>query len=126
MSIKAQSPELNPAVAVDDAPTIADLETQLREINVRLSEARKAEKRAFLQAVMDNVPALGISQDELLIAAGFKKPAPVRAPAKYYDPNTGKQWSGRGPRPQWLQGKNLNDFLIDRAGQVPQPWWPGE
>ncbi|WP_186258933.1 H-NS family nucleoid-associated regulatory protein [Burkholderia gladioli] len=126
MSNNPQSLDQVPLVATDDAPTIADLEAQLREINARLGEARKAERRNFLQAVAENVSALGISQDELLIAAGFKKPALVRAPAKYYDPNTGKQWSGRGPRPQWLQGKNLDEFLIDRAMQAPQPWWPGE
>lgn len=126
MSNNPQALDQRATVTADDVPIIADLESQLREINVRLGEARKAEKRAFLQAVVDNVPALGISQDELLIAAGFKKPAPVRAPAKYYDPNTGKKWSGRGPRPRWLQGENLDEFLIDRAAPAPQPWWPGE
>ncbi|WP_241766993.1 H-NS family nucleoid-associated regulatory protein [Burkholderia glumae] len=47
----------------------------------------------------------------------------VRSPAKYYDSNTGKQWSGRGLRPQW---QDLDEFLANRERQAPQPWWPGE
>lgn len=46
-----------------------------------------------------------------------------RAAAQFYDPSSGRSWSGRGPRPKWLVGKNLDDYRIDR---VPQPWWPGE
>lgn len=116
----------NPSSTDQNALYIAELEAQLREVNARLVEARKAEKRDFLQTVAGNVQALGISEDELMIAAGFKKPTQERAPAKYYDPNSGKKWSGRGPRPQWLRDKNLDEYLIDRAGQAPQPWWPGE
>jgi DNA-binding protein H-NS len=32
--------------------------------------------------------------------------------AKYQDPETGKQWSGRGLAPKWLQGKDKSKYLI--------------
>lgn len=65
----------------------------------------------------------GIIEDELLRAAGSRKSHKPRAQAKYYDLPSVKQWSGFGPRPKWLEGKNLDDYLIERAAK---PWWPGE
>lgn len=63
-----------------------------------------------------------ITEVELLRAAGFVKDKPKKLPAKYYDPSTGKSWTGRGACPKWLIGKNLDDYLIRPA---PEPWWPG-
>ncbi|HHT8966434.1 TPA: H-NS family nucleoid-associated regulatory protein [Burkholderia cenocepacia] len=102
---------------------LQELQTQLRDLNVQLAEAKSAAKRALLGAIKDQAQELGITQDELLIAAGFKKPRRARAPAKYYDPSSGRSWSGHGPRPKWLDGKNLEDYLVDRAAKA---WWPGE
>ncbi|MFW6855420.1 H-NS family nucleoid-associated regulatory protein [Burkholderia gladioli] len=106
--------------------TLPELQSQLRDINIKLGEARVAEKRALLDTIKDQAQALGITRDELLIAAGFKKTKRGRAPAKYYDPNSGKKWSGRGPKPKWLQDKNPDDYLIDQNRPEPQAWWPGE
>ncbi|WP_175804365.1 H-NS family nucleoid-associated regulatory protein [Burkholderia cenocepacia] len=70
-----------------------------------------------------HVALYGISEAELLSAAGFRKPPKRHTAAKYYAPSSGKGWSGFGPRPKWLEGKNLEDFLVDRAAKA---WWPGE
>ncbi len=101
------------------------LEEQLRELDRQIADAKADGKRALLSTLQDQVLEYGISEDELLRAAGFRQPIKLRqaAPAKYYDPSSGNSWSGRGPRPKWLQGKQLDDYLIDRA---PKPWWPGE
>ncbi|VWC41749.1 histone family protein nucleoid-structuring protein H-NS [Burkholderia lata] len=100
---------------------IETLQTQLRELNDRLADAKRDEKRVALDAIREQVPLYGISEEELLTAAGFRKPRKRRAATKYYDPSSGKEWSGFGPRPKWLEGKNLDDYLVDRA---PKPWWP--
>ncbi|KML57070.1 histone [Burkholderia cepacia] len=102
---------------------IEALQVQLRELNDHLADAKRKEKRAALDAIRDQVALYGISEDELLSAAGFRKPRKRRAAAKYYDPSSGKEWSGFGPRPKWLEGKNLEDYLVDRAAKA---WWPGE
>ena len=102
---------------------LQDLQAQLRELNIRLADLKKDEKQAYLTDVQERVALYGISEDELLRAAGFRKSRKPRAQAKYYDPSSGKQWSGFGPRPKWLEGKNLDDCLIERAAK---PWWPGE
>lgn len=101
---------------------LKELQAQLREVNTRIADAKTQKRRAWLATVREHVETLGVSQDELLRAAGFLK-AKKRAVAKYYDASSGKSWSGKGPRPKWLEGKNLDAYLIERA---PQAWWPGE
>ncbi|RQR21280.1 H-NS histone family protein [Burkholderia sp. Bp9143] len=98
------------------------LQAQLRELNLQQVGDKKDKKQAYLAAVREHVALYGITEDALLRAAGFAKSPKGRAPAKYYAPSSGKAWSGFGPRPKWLEGKNLDDYLIDRT---PKPWWPG-
>ena len=44
------------------------------------------------------------------------KPKPKsKATARYYDPNTGKTWNGKGEPPAWI-GENKNEFLIPAEG----------
>jgi DNA-binding protein H-NS len=40
------------------------------------------------------------------------KDAGSKVAPKYRDPISGKEWSGRGLAPKWLQGKDKADYLI--------------
>ncbi len=102
---------------------IQALHQQLGHLNLLLDEARKKEKAAVLSTIREQVKEYGITEVELLRAAGFVKDKPKQLPAKYYDPSSGKSWTGRGACPKWLAGKNLDDYLIRPAAK---PWWPGE
>ncbi len=84
---------------------------------------KKDEKQTYLDGVQERVALHGITENELLRAASVRQSRKPRAQAKYYDPSSSKQWSGFGPRPKWLEGKNLDDCLIERAAKL---WWPGE
>lgn len=88
-----------------------------------IEAAREKKVPAFLAALKLEVDLYQITEPELLTALGFLKPKRERVPAKYYDPSSGNSWSGRGKRPKWLVGKNLNDYAIREA---PQPWRPEE
>lgn len=100
---------------------IRELQQQLGHLNLLVEEAKQREKQAALAEIGNQVKEYGITEIELLRAAGFLKPKRQKAPAKYYDPNSGNSWSGKGPRPRWLVDKNLDDYLVREA---PQPWWP--
>ncbi|KVV25450.1 histone [Burkholderia ubonensis] len=100
---------------------IRELQQQLGHLNLLVEEAKQREKQAALTEIGNQVKEYGITEIELLRAAGFLKAKRQKAPAKYYDPNSGNSWSGKGARPKWLEGKNLDDYLIREA---PQPWWP--
>lgn len=105
---------------------LQELQAQLRDINAQLAAAKSIDKRALLGALKDQVQTLGITQEELLVAAGFKKARRARSAAKYYDPSSGRMWSGHGPRPKWLKDKNLDDYRVNRDQPQPKAWWPGE
>lgn len=104
-------------------PTIRELQKQLGQLNLLVEEARQREKQAVLSEIGEHVNKYGISEIELLRAAGFIQAKRKKAPAKYYDPDTGQSWSGKGPRPKWLVDKNLDDYVIR---ETPKPWWPEE
>ncbi|WP_175836159.1 H-NS family nucleoid-associated regulatory protein [Burkholderia multivorans] len=106
-----------------EAITLQVLQAELRELDIQLAQTKAVEKKAALATFKEQVALYGITQQEVLSALGYIQTKPKRAAAKYYDPASGRSWSGRGPRPKWLEGKDLGDFAIDRA---PQAWWPGE
>ncbi|CAD9223212.1 MULTISPECIES: H-NS family nucleoid-associated regulatory protein [Burkholderia cepacia complex] len=103
------------------SPTIRELQKQLGHLNLIVEEARQKEKKIKLEEIAEQVKLFDITEIELLRAAGFVKANRQKASAKYYDPDTGRSWSGKGARPKWLTGKNLDDYLIR---ETLRPWWP--
>lgn len=103
---------------------LQDLEARLRDLNIELAEVKRKEKQAVLAAFKEQVALYDISQQEVMSALGYLVPRKRKAPAKYYDPSSGRSWSGRGPKPKWLEGKNLDAFLVDREPVM--TWWPPE
>ncbi|WP_176079874.1 H-NS family nucleoid-associated regulatory protein [Paraburkholderia tropica] len=101
---------------------LKSLRAELGHVNDLLADARAREVATVLAKLKEDVALLGITEHEIRRALGYDKSA--RSPAKYYDPSTGKKWSGVGARPKWLVGKRLEDFAIDAPHA--QPWWPGE
>jgi DNA-binding protein H-NS len=50
-----------------------------------------------------------------------KRDRSVKNPPKYRDPGSGLTWTGNGRVPDWLIGKNYDDFLIDRPAPQEKP-----
>lgn len=84
--------------------------------------AQKAELEAQIAAAQAERKAEGIAaaraliQEHDLTAAdvfpqGKAKAASVGAP-KYRDPATGATWTGRGKPPNWINGKDREQFMI--------------
>ncbi|MGY6257319.1 H-NS family nucleoid-associated regulatory protein [Paraburkholderia caledonica] len=102
---------------------LKNLRLELARVSDLLADARAREVAAALARFKEEVELLNITEQEVRIGLGYDKKK-VRAPAKYYDPQTGKKWSGKGKRPKWLIGKRLEDYDVDAPRA--QPWWPGE
>lgn len=56
------------------------------------------------------VDLLGINKEDIFPSDPIKI---TKRKAKYYDPTTGKTWSGVGREPTWMRGRNKRDFLIE-------------
>ncbi|MFP3708560.1 H-NS histone family protein [Paraburkholderia sp. SIMBA_009] len=97
------------------------LRAELGRLNERLADARAREVTAVLARFREEVAALGITEQEVRKALGYDCAGPL--PAKYYDPTTGKKWSGKGPRPKCSQARGSKTSRLmrrdrSRGGQV--------
>ena len=90
--------------------SLADLIAQKAELERRIAEMRKEERAKALSEVRTLVESFELSAEEIF----GRKPKSSRGslPAKFRDPETGKTWSGMGRMPQWLDGKNKEEFVI--------------
>lgn len=87
----------------------------------RIAELRKVERDSDLQTVLKLVGKHQFTaKDVPLHSPGGKagKPkgegTPALAVPKYKNPETGETWSGKGRTPAWLEGKNKDDFLVQK------------
>jgi DNA-binding protein H-NS len=100
------------------------LRAELGRVNELAHDAKRRETAQALARFKADVELLGITESEIRLALGYDK-VKQKPAVKYYDPFSGQKWSGFGRVPKWLAGKNLADYLVERA-PVAKPWWPEE
>ncbi len=79
------------------------LEAQLERERLAISEAVLLEVRRCIEE-------FGFTHKEVFPAGAIGRRT---RRAKYFDPRTGRTWSGVGREPAWLRGQDRNRFLID-------------
>ncbi|WP_230948374.1 H-NS family nucleoid-associated regulatory protein [Burkholderia cepacia] len=80
------------------------------------------EKRAFDPPGTGTATGNYAARNPQRVGLHWQPEEKAQGAGKYCDPKSGKSWSGYGPKPKWVEGKDLDALLVDR-GQ-PQPWWP--
>lgn len=103
--------------------TYLELQQQIAELQAKAEELRKNEIEAVVADIKEKIAAYGLTAKDLgfdttrgeIPEATAKTKKEVVA--KYRNPETGDEWSGRGRSPKWLQdqldaGKAKEDFLI--------------
>lgn len=88
--------------------TYAELLAQKTLLDEQIANAKKAESAQALQTVLQLVQEFGFTAQQVFPW----KPQPKKVAAKYRDPQTGATWTGRGKPPQWIAGKERDQFLI--------------
>ena len=97
--------------------TLKDLMAQQDALAKQIEEMRAKAHAEAIAAVQALVAEHMLTQEDVFgtsrgrKASGVKK-AKTKVAAKYRDPETGKEWSGRGIAPKWLQGKDKTKYLI--------------
>jgi DNA-binding protein H-NS len=87
-----------------------DLIAQREQLEVQLQEAFKEERANTMEEIIRKMKLHQISLDELRDPVSVAKP---KVPAKYRDPVTGSQWSGRGKAPNWIKdAPDRSKYLI--------------
>ena len=92
-------------------PTYAEIMAQIEALKVEAKQARERELKAAIDQIKELMEKHGITVADLQSKVEKPKKTSTVAP-KYRDPATGKEWSGRGRTPTWLEGKNKDDFKI--------------
>jgi len=93
--------------------TLQELIAQKDALEKLIQETRQAELSDAINRGL--ISEFGLTQDDIFSTTrGAKKSKPEgsKVAAKYRDPVSGKEWSGRGLAPKWLQGRDKGDFLI--------------
>ena len=97
--------------------TLQELIAQKEALEKQIQEQRQAELSEAVGKVKALIAEFGLTQEDIFGGARTSKKAQVegvkaKVAAKYRDPETGKEWSGRGLAPKWLQGRDKSQFLI--------------
>ena len=95
--------------------TLKDLIDQREAIEKQIADLRQSEIADSIAKVRALIAEHGLTQSDIFGGAAKVrkvKEAGSKVAAKYRDPISGKEWSGRGLAPKWLQGKEKADYLI--------------
>lgn len=95
--------------------TLKELIAKREEIEKQIAEVRKNEVADAIKKVRSLIEEYQLTQQDVFggsVGAKKVKVPGTKVAAKYRDSVTGKEWSGRGLAPKWLQGKNKEDYLI--------------
>ena len=95
--------------------TLQELIAQKDALDKLIQEQRQAELSEAVSKVRGLIADFGLTQEDIF--GGARAPKKVKTEgskvaAKYRDPVSGKEWSGRGLAPKWLQGRDKSAFLI--------------
>lgn len=92
------------------------LKTQQLQIQMRIEELRPRVVARARVIVAQLLAQSGLTADQVINdKAGPKRTFAGAGVPKYRDPDSGKTWSGVGPIPGWIKGRNREDFLIERS-----------
>ncbi|MBK1681388.1 H-NS family nucleoid-associated regulatory protein [Rhodocyclus tenuis] len=94
--------------------TYAALQQQIAELQKQAEEVRRQETAQVIADIKATMAQYGITVADLSSPA--KRTGSV-VKAKYRDPISGKEWSGRGIQPKWLReavaaGRTREEFAV--------------
>ncbi|QGZ65363.1 H-NS histone family protein [Paraburkholderia acidisoli] len=91
---------------------LKELLAQRQELETQLEAAFKEERLNVLDEISRKMKLHKITFDD--IRGPATPPAKAKSPAKYRDPVSGNEWSGRGKPPNWIKDEpDRSKFLID-------------
>ena len=99
---------------MNNPESLQDILAQIEVLKEKAAVMQKAAVAGAIQDIKEKMRMFNISIDDLMDSS--KKTRGTVA-AKYRNPATGDEWTGRGKPPKWLvaeieSGKSREDFLI--------------
>ena len=91
-------------------PSYQELLARKNELDKRIEEARNTESKEALATVKQLIETFGFTMQQVF---PWKPEEKKKVEAKYYDPESGASWSGRGKPPKWIEGKDRREYEIN-------------
>jgi DNA-binding protein H-NS len=100
---------------INHMATLQELIAQKEALEKLIQDQRQTELSDAIGKVQQLITQYGLTQEDIFGASRAPKKTKAegsKVAAKYRDPVSGKEWSGRGLAPKWLQGRDKSQFLI--------------
>ncbi len=97
--------------------TYRELLEQFEKLKQEIEIAREQEAQLMAQRVMALLAENGVDIQDMLLGRRPGRRVGSRIEPKYWNPDTGATWSGRGRMPSWLVGQDLKRFLIHQEDE---------
>ena len=105
--------------------TLKELIEQRHALDAQINEIHKTEKANAVASIKSLIAEFDLTKEDIFGGSratqsrtNTQKP---KVQAKFRDPATGKEWSGRGLAPKWIAGKDREAFRIAAAETAGQP-----
>lgn len=94
--------------------SIQDLIAQRQALDKQIAELQQQQRSDAISKALALIKDFELTQHDLFggTRSAQKIKAVSKVAAKYHDPESGKEWSGRGVTPKWLRDKDKEQFLI--------------
>ena len=93
-------------------PSYQELLARKDELDTRIAQARHAEARQALATIKQLIDTFGFTAQQVF---PWKPEEKKKAQARYYDPESGATWTGRGKPPKWIEGKDRSLYEVSDA-----------
>ncbi|WDD90993.1 H-NS histone family protein [Burkholderia sp. FERM BP-3421] len=97
--------------------TYNELLEQFNKLKKEIDAAREQEAQLIARRVLALLEDSGVDIQDLLQGRRPGRRVGSRVEPKYWNPDTGATWSGRGRMPSWLAGQDLKRFLIHQEDE---------
>ncbi len=97
--------------------SLAELIAEKEALDQKIDEIRRSTKTEIIQQIKQIMNDHGLTAEDIYRQgpgrpSKFASEQNKKVAAKYRDPVTGKEWSGRGMAPVWIRDKSREDYLI--------------
>ncbi|WP_161935595.1 H-NS family nucleoid-associated regulatory protein [Burkholderia pseudomallei] len=92
-----------------------ELLAQQTKLEKEVENSRLEAEKRICERVRAIMAEYGI--DVEVRAGGSKRETRRRAVPRYWNPETGQTWSGRGAEPKWIVGKDRSQFLLPEIAE---------
>jgi DNA-binding protein H-NS len=93
--------------------TLAELEAHIAEAKATLAAKRQERTAEVIASIKAMAKEVGLTVTIHGLPSAEGNPAKgAKIPPKYRCPTTGKTWTGRGMRPNWMNGADPERFRI--------------